>query len=58
MDLLDYQGGSMPSLRDVAHDGVSCKIDHPQTGASGVVCHGSRYGPWRKDGATIQPKSF
>jgi hypothetical protein len=45
MGLLGYQ--AMPSLRDVAHDGVCVHlvIDHPQTGASGVVRQGRRHRP-------------
>jgi hypothetical protein len=37
----------MPSLRDVAHDGVLCtirKVDQTQTGASGVARQGRRHG--------------
>jgi hypothetical protein len=45
--LLEYQ--AMPSLRDVAHDGVLCTFsntaDQPQTGASGAVRKGRRLGP-------------
>jgi hypothetical protein len=38
----------MPSLPDVAHDGVFCTfihlvIDQPQTGASGLVRHGQNH---------------
>jgi hypothetical protein len=47
MGALEYQ--AMPSLSDVAHDGVLCKftvvIDQPQTGATGVVRQGRRHGP-------------
>jgi hypothetical protein len=46
MDLKEYQ--AMPSLRDVAHDGVLCTfsvIDQTQTGTSGVVHQGRRHGP-------------
>jgi hypothetical protein len=45
MGLLEYQ--AMPSLRDVAHDGVLCTISNrsaPPTGASGVR-QGKRHGP-------------
>ncbi len=48
MGLLVYP--AMPSLRDVAHDGVVCTtvqlvIDQPQAGVSGVVRQGRRHGP-------------
>jgi hypothetical protein len=46
MGLLEYL--TMPSLRDVAHDGVLCTFSimaQPQTGASGVVRQGRRLGP-------------
>jgi hypothetical protein len=45
MGQLEHQ--AMPSLRDVAHDGVLCTlvIDHPQSGANGVVGQGRRHGP-------------
>jgi hypothetical protein len=46
MGLLEYQ--AMPSLRDVAHDGVLSVLSviyQPQTGTSGVVRQGRRHGP-------------
>jgi hypothetical protein len=45
MGLLEYK--AMPSLRDVAHDGVLCTFSNiqPQTGASGVIRQGRRHGP-------------
>jgi hypothetical protein len=39
---------AMPSLHDLAHDGVLCTfrntVDQAKTGASGVVCQGKRHG--------------
>jgi hypothetical protein len=43
MGLLEYQ--AMPSLRDVAHDGVLCTFSNTETGASGVVRQGWRHEP-------------
>ncbi len=43
MGLLEFQ--AMPSLRDVAHDGVHLVTNQPQTGASGVVRQGRWHGP-------------
>jgi hypothetical protein len=45
MGLLEYR--AMPSLRDIAHDGVLCTFSNRSvpTGACGVVRQGRRHGP-------------